>query len=105
MSWNSFVVGDGFVIDERALGEVRGGNNYATGPLAVGGSSDVVSRRCGLEGGYRFDGDWRLGKKCKELRELWLHLRYVVAEIVEDLFGRSRNVFGIGLKRGAERGQ
>src|SRR5271155_4652765 len=98
MSWNSFVISDSFIIDERALGEVRGGNNDATGPLAVRSSSDVVSCSRGLEGGYRFDGDWRLGKKCEELREFRLHLRDVVAEIVEDLLGRSRNVFGIRLK-------
>src|SRR5579862_9438069 len=105
MSRNSFVVGDGFVINERALSKVGCCNNHAARTFPVGRACDVVSCCRGLEGGYRFDGDRGFGKKSKKLRQFRLHLRYVMAKIVENLFGRSWNVFGIGLERGAERGE
>src|SRR5271157_1442300 len=95
MSGNAFVVGDGFVVDERAVLEVGGGNHNAAGALAVRSAGDVVGGSGGLEGGYGLDRDRRLWKKSEKLRKFRLHLRDVVAEIFEDLVGRGRNVFGI----------
>src|SRR6266576_161257 len=59
----------------------------------------------GLEGGYGFDGDWRLRKKSEELRKFRLHLGNIVAKVFEDLLGRSRNVFRIRFEGGPEGGK
>jgi len=77
------VIGDRLVVDERALGEVGGGNDDAAGTLAVRRAGDVVGASGGLEVGYGFDGDRRLRKKVEELRKLRLHLGDVVAEVFE----------------------
>ena len=88
MSGNAFVVGDRLVVDQRALREVGGGDDDAAGALAVRSAGDVVGCSGGLEGGYGFDGDRRLGKQSEELRKFRLHLGDVVAEVVEDLLRR-----------------
>src|ERR1022692_1605168 len=98
MSRDAFMVSDRLVVDERALGKIRSGNDDAARTLAVGRASDVMSCTSGLERRYGFDGDWRLRKQREELRELGLHLGDVAAEIVKDLVGGSRNVFGIRLE-------
>src|SRR5271169_2851217 len=105
MSGNAFVVGDRLVVDERALSKLGSGNNDAARTLAVGRAGDVVGCGGGLKGRYRFDGDWRLGEKSEKLRQLRLHLGDVVAEIVEDLIGRGRNVFRIGFEKSPEGGE
>src|SRR5208283_591547 len=105
MSGNAFVVGDRLVVDERALGEVRGGDHDAAGTLAVRRAGDVVGGSGGLECGYGFDGDWRLRKKRKELRKFRLHLSDVMAEVFENLLRGSRFVFGVGFERRPERGE
>src|ERR1700675_2359292 len=95
MSGDAFVIGDRLIVDQRALREVGGGDDHAAGTLAVRSAGHVVSRSGGLEGGYRFDGDRRLRKKCEKLRKFRLHLSDVVAEVVENLLRGSRNVFRI----------
>src|SRR5208283_3153361 len=105
MSGNAFVVGDRLVVDERALGEVRGGDHDAAGTLAVGSAGNVVGGSGSLECGYGLDRDRRLRKKSEKLRKLRLHLRDVVAEIFENLLRGSRFVFGIGFERCPERGE
>src|ERR1700733_324130 len=105
MSGNPLVVGDGFVVDERALLKLGGGDDNAAGALAIWRAGDVVGGSGSLKRRYRFDGDWRLGKKSEELREFRFHLSDVVAEIVEDLVPGGRNVFGIGLERSSESGE
>src|ERR1700691_691198 len=105
MSRNAFVVGDGLVVDQRAFGEVRSGNDDAAGALAVRGAGDVVSCGGGLKGGYGFNRDRRLWKQSEQLRKFRLHLGDVAAEIIEDLLGRGRYVFGIGFEGSPERGQ
>src|ERR1700733_3108230 len=102
MSWNAFVISNRLVINERALREVRSSDDDTARALAIGSAGDVVSCSSRLKGRNGFDGDWRLGKQREKLRELWLHLGYVAAEIVEDLLRRGRDVFGIGFERGAE---
>ena len=71
MSGDAFVVGDRLVVDQRALCEVGGGDDDAAGALAVRSAGDVVGCSGGLESGYGFDGDRRLGKQGEELREVW----------------------------------
>src|ERR1035437_6249498 len=105
MSGDAFVVGGRLVVNERALGEVGGGDDDAAGVLAVRGAGDVVGGSGGLEGRYGLDRDRRFRKKSEELREFWLHLGDVVAEIFEDLLRRGGNVLGISFERGPERGQ
>src|ERR1700675_972954 len=95
MSGDAFVVGDRLIIDQRALREVGGGDDHAAGTLAVRRAGNVVGCSGGLEGGYGFNGDWRLRKKSKYLRKFRLHLTDVVAEVFENLLGGSRNVFRI----------
>ena len=63
MSGNALVVSDRLVVDERASGEVGSGDHHASGALAIGCAGDVMGCGGGLEGGYRFNGDWRLGKQ------------------------------------------
>src|SRR5882672_4448030 len=103
MSGDAFVVGYRFVVDKRAFSKIGSGNHDAAGALAVRGAGNVVSCSGGLERGYGFNRDRRLGKQIEKPRKLWLHLGNVVAEIVEDLLRRSRNVLRVGLKRGPER--
>src|SRR5713101_3635729 len=95
MSGGAFVVDNRLVVDQRAFREVGGGDDDAARALAVRRAGNVVGRSGRLEGGYGFDGDWRLRKKSKELRKFRFHLSDVVAEVFEDLLGGSRNVFGI----------
>src|ERR1700722_3097460 len=95
MSGNAFVIRDGLVVNQRAFGKVRSGNDDAAGPLAVWSAGDVVRRGRGLERGDRFDRDRRFWQQGEKLGKLRLHLRDVVAEIVEDLLGGTRNIFGI----------
>src|SRR5690349_15855939 len=38
MAWNAFMVGDGFVINKRAIRKIGCGHNNAAGSLAVGSS-------------------------------------------------------------------
>ena len=105
MSGDAFMVGDCLVVDERALREIGGGNDDATGALAVRRAGHVMGCSGRLECGYGFDGDWRLRKKSEELRKFRLHLGNVVAEGFEDLLGRSRNVFRIRFEGGPEGGK
>src|SRR5882762_4102056 len=102
MSGYTFVVSDRLIVDQRAIGEVGGGNDDATGALAVRRAGNVVSCGGRLKGWYGFDGHRRLGNYREKLREFWLHLGDVVAEIVDDLVGGGRNVFAIGLEGAAE---
>src|SRR6266404_4992608 len=59
---NAFMVGDRFVVDQRALGKLRGSHYDAAWTLAVGSSGDVV--RCGrrLECRNGLDGYGRFGQ-------------------------------------------
>jgi hypothetical protein len=67
MSGDAFVVGDGFIVDERAVREIGSGDHDAAGTLAIGCASDVVGRGGRLEGGYRFDRDGRFRKQGEKL--------------------------------------
>src|SRR5208283_272259 len=98
MSGDALVVSDCLVVDERAPRKVGGGHDDAAGALAVRSAGNIVGRSGRLKGGYGFDGDRRLRKQGEELRKLRLHLCDVVAEIVQYLLGRGRNIFGIGLE-------
>src|SRR5260370_33306769 len=95
MAGDAFVVGDGFVVDERALGEVGGGDDDAAGTLAVRRTGDVVGGSSGLKSGYGFDGDWRLREECEEGREVRLHLGDVGAGGVEGFVCGGREGFWI----------
>src|SRR5580692_1726918 len=98
MSGDAFVVGDRLVVDQRALREVGSRYDDAARTLAIGRARDIVSCRSRLKGGYGFNRDRRFREKSEELGKLRLHLRNVTAEIVEYLFGRCGNVFGIGFE-------
>src|SRR5580704_9029311 len=104
MSGDAFVVGDGFVIDERALSKLGSGHHDAAWAFAVRSAGHVVGCSGGLKGRYCFNGDRRLGKKGEKLRKFRLHLSNVAAEIVEDLIGGGRNVFGIRFEGSPESG-
>ena len=69
MPGDSFVIGDGFVVDQRTLGEIRSGHDDAAGAFAVRRAGDVVGGRRGLKGWYRFHGYRRLGEQSEQLRE------------------------------------
>ena len=105
MAGDAFVVGDGLVVDEGAVGVVGYGDGDAAGAVAVGSAGLVVGGDAGLEGGDGFDGDGAVGQDGEELGEFGLHLRDVVAEVVEDLlFGRG-GVLGVVLDGVAEGGE
>ena len=57
MSGDAFVVGDRLIVNQRALGEVGGGDDYASGTLAVWRARNLMGRRGGLECRARFDCD------------------------------------------------
>src|SRR5258706_14485204 len=92
MSGNTFMIGNGFVIDERTLGKVRGSDHHSARAFAVRRAGHIVGCRRGVEGGYGFHRDRRLGKKREQGWKFRLHLCDVAAEIVEDLFGGVRKV-------------
>src|ERR1017187_3816199 len=102
MSGNAFVVGDRLVVDQGTIREVGSGDDDAAGALAVRRTSDVMGCSGGLEGWYGLDRDRRLRKKGEELRKFRFHLRDVTAKIIENLLGRGRNVFRIGLEGSPE---
>src|ERR1041384_1810630 len=105
MPRDAFVVSDGLIIDERAFGEVRRRNHDSARTLAIGSTSDVVGGCRSLKFWNGLDSHRRLGQQRKQLRKLGLHLRDVMPKIIEDLLGGRWDVFGIGLKRSAERGK
>src|SRR6202166_1407769 len=105
MARNPFVVGDRLVIDGEALGEIGGRHYDPARALAIRRAGDVMSGSRRLESRNGFDRDWRPGQQREKLWKLGLHLRDVVSKIVQDLFRRSWNVFGIGLEGCAERGE
>jgi hypothetical protein len=55
MAGNAFVVLDGLVEEQGAVGEVAGGDDDAAGTFAIGRAALVVCGRGGLEGGGGFD--------------------------------------------------
>jgi len=58
-----------------------------------------------LEGGNAFDGDGRLREEGEELGKFRRHLSDVVAEIVEDLVGRtSECIWGFVFSEARKRG-
>src|SRR6266404_227126 len=105
MSGDAFVIGDRFVVDERAFRKVGGGDDNATGALAIWRASDVMRCGGGLKGGNGFDRHRRFREESEEFGKFRLHLGNVAAEIVEDLICGSWNVFGICFERRAEGGK
>src|SRR6476646_11353383 len=99
MSWNTFMVGDCFVIEERAVRKIGCGHHDAAGSLAVRSSSYIVGCRRSLECRYGFYRDRRFGQQIEKPWEFGLHLGNVAAEIIKNLLRGGGNVFGIGLKR------
>src|SRR6476646_8896816 len=98
MSWNTFVVGDGLVIDERAVRKIGCGHHDAAGALAVRSSSHIVGCRRSLECRYGFNRDRRFGQEIEKPWEFGFHLGDVAAEIIKNLLCGGGNVFGICLK-------
>ncbi len=80
MSGDAFVIGDGLVVDERALSEIGGGDDDAAGALAVGSAGDVVGGCGGLEYRDGFDGDWRLKSSRICSAEVGMYLELVLNE-------------------------
>ncbi len=105
MAGDAFVVGDGLVFEQGAVGEVAGGDADAAGAFAVGCAGLIVGGVGGLEDGNGFDGDGAAGDEGEELREFGLHLRDVAAVVVEDLLGGGGDPLGIVVDGGAEGGQ
>src|SRR5512141_1136386 len=95
---DALVIGNGFVVDERALRVIGCGHNNASRALAVGGTSHVVSGGRSVERWNRLDRDRRLRKQGEKFRQLRSHLRDVVSKVIENLLGGGRNVFRIGLQ-------
>src|SRR5438309_18955 len=99
MSRDTFMVGNGFIINERAISKVGSGHNNAAGSLAVRSPGYIVSCRSGLECRYGFNRNRRFGQQVEKPWQFRLHLPDVAAEIVKNLFCRLWNVFGIRLER------
>jgi hypothetical protein len=57
MSGNAFVIGNGFVEDQGARGEIGSRHDDPAGVFAVRRADLVMSRPYGLEGGYGLNGD------------------------------------------------
>src|SRR5713226_7145356 len=102
---NAFMVSDRFIVDQCALRKVRGGDHNAAGSLTVRSASHIMARRGGLEGRNRLDSHRRLRKQGEELGQFGLHLRNVVAKVLENLLSGGRLVFGIGSEERAKRSE
>ena len=96
---NSLVIGDSLIVDERALAEIRNCHNYPAWSFAIGCACLVVSGIAGLEIRHRLHGDRRARHNAKQLRQLGLHLRDVLAEILDNLPSRHRPVLRIADRR------
>src|SRR5258708_1100286 len=105
MSGDAFVVGDGFVVDQRTLRKVRGGDDDPARAFTARSAGDVVGCWWGLEWGDGFDRHRRFWKQGEQLRKLRLHLCNVVTKILENLLRGSWKVLGIGFQRCAEGGE
>ena len=103
MSGNAFVVSDCLIVNQRALREIRCRHDHAAGPLTVRRPGDVVSGGGRLKRRNGFDRHRRFRQQGEQFRKLRLHLRDVMAEIIEDLLSGRRDVFRIGFERRAER--
>ncbi len=68
MAGNALVIGGGFVVDQRAVGEIGGGDDDAAGALTVWRAGLVVGGRGGLEIRDRLDGDGRARNDGEQLR-------------------------------------
>src|SRR5215469_14689013 len=105
MSWNALVIGDGLVIDQRAVRKVGYGDYHASGALAIRSAGHIVGRGGGIEFRDGLHGDRRLGQQGEQFWKLGLHLRDVVSEVVKNLFGRGRNVLRVGFEGSPERSE
>ena len=104
MSRNALMIGRGLIIDQPAMRKIGRGDADASRTLAVGRAGLIVRGGARLKRRNGFDRHRRAGNVAEQFRQLRLHLRDVLAEIIENLLGRSRDVLGIGLQRIAERG-
>src|SRR5882757_3080678 len=99
MSGYALVIRDGFVVDQRAVGETRSGHHHPARSLTIRRAGLIVSSHRRLEIRDGFDSDRRAWDIAKQLRQLKLHLRNVLAKVFEDLFCGDRPVSGVGLER------
>src|SRR5258708_27701433 len=65
---NAFMVSNRFVVDQRALGKLRGSYDNTTRTLAVGSARDIVRRGRRLERRNGLDGYGRFGQQSEEIR-------------------------------------
>src|SRR5450631_1849695 len=98
MAGYAFVICDGFVIDERALRKVGHSDDHAAGAFAVRRAGLVVRGVRRLKSRHSLNGDRRAGNEAEKIRELWLHLRDVLAKVIDDLLRGGRLVLGVGLE-------
>ena len=99
MSRDALVIGRGLIIDQPAMREIGRGDADASRTLAVGRAGLIVRRRAGLKRRDGFDRHRGTGDVAEQLGKLRLHLRNVLAEVIQNLLGRSGDVLGIGLQR------
>src|SRR5712675_3738779 len=86
MSGYALVISDGFVVDQRAVGEMRSGHHHPARSLSIRRSGLIVSSHCRLEIRDGFDGDRRARDVAEQFRQLWPHLCDVLTKVLEDLF-------------------
>src|ERR1019366_2436114 len=91
----ALVIRDGFIVDEGALAEVGGGHDHATRALAIWRAGLVVRGHGRLEIRDGFDSDGRAWDEAEQFGKLRLHLRDVLAEILDNLFSGGGYVLGL----------
>src|SRR5947207_3060935 len=105
MTGNAFVISDGFVQHQRALGWVSDSYDDTTRALPIRRARYVV-RGLGLrEAGDRLDGYRRLRQEPEQLRQLRLHLVDVFLKIIDDLLFALRLPLRVVVDRLAETGE
>src|SRR5262249_12797150 len=105
MTGYALVIGNGFIIDQRALRGIRDRNNDAARTFSVRRALDIMG--CGGFGeiGNRFHSYRRFRQQSEQLRKLWLHLIDVVLVVIQNLLLPGRLPLGIVVDRVAKAGQ
>ena len=99
MSRDALVIGGGLIVDQPAMREIGRGDADPSRTLAVGRAGLIVRGGARLKRRNGFDRHRRAGNVAEQFGKLGLHLRDVLAEVIQNLLGRSGDVLGIGLQR------
>ena len=105
VSWYAFVIRHGLIVNQRTVSEIGRCDTDPARPLAVRGARLVMGGVRALEIRNGFDRHGGPRNIAEQFRQFRLHLRDVLAKVIQNLLSRGRNVLRICLQRVAKRSQ